>query len=787
MPCIYVHFGDRVTVRVPTTAAVRTVGDAAAAFLSSYAASDAAVAAGGPPPPAGVELYRGGEGSVLDASAFLTDVCVDRDDLTAVAVRLAVPQPAQHTAPGSTAATRDLPAPVDEADPRSGSGPASVWRLTPDDAASFLSRAAQLDESKRLAAANMVYDKVLSSLGMRSSHAPTCILALARNAVAIEQHEKALAFLRQGVDAHPNHVCLLASLGEVLLRLDRHADAARCLDTALRLSRGGSGGSGTQGGLTTHDIQVLCARALYGAGARQQAANVVMQVLRDTQEGHVGALVEYAAVSADQGHWGDVITSLLRVLSASPKHRADERVQAMLAAAASSEEGMRVLFDTVGGNGTTPGVRASALAFVASALKDAGAVAPAATVLQRAYSASPSPGLALALAHAREACLDTAAALDALRTWFHHAATASESSPHAAWLAACTHIVGGSPTSLPALPTSPGSARYEWLFTDAGFADPAAIPSPGASPPATAGDMAPAETLDALACAFTSVKLLFCGGALGRAAVLSAVTAAWVEATPGGNALHESPIRNEAAYGSCIHLLLNQHLPGVPPSQPEEQPLFVLGDSHILPCAWRAVTFRGKPRLLVPCLVTGVKAFHLRPSSCFYPKRQWERACSRLPSGCDVIVMVGEIDCREGMLRAIEKGCAPNLPAAARGVAQLLVDALVKHLMMGRSRCGSVLVHPVAPVLDVTRPMVTAFNAALGAAMSRARLKHPAVTWLGGDETGREFTGRLLTPDGAALKPQYVLDGTHLHPGYVADVLQDALSKCDEAAAEECR
>ena len=777
---VYVHYG-RVTVRVPFGAAGRTVGDAAAAFLSSYRDSDAARAAGGPPP-AGVELRRGETGTALDTSALLADLCVDGDDLTAVAVRPAPPRPTQRPAAGSSVATRGLPAPVDEADPHGGRGPASdAWQLTHDQAPAFLSRAAQLDEAKRLAAANMIYDKVLSSLGSRSSHAPTCILAMARNAVAIEQHDRALALLRQGVDAHPNHVSLLASLGDVLLRLDRPSDAARCLDTALRVSRGGGGG-GSQGSLTTHDIRVLCARALYGAGARQQAANLVMQVLRDTQEGHIGALVEYAAVSSDEGNWADVTTSLLRVLSASPKHRDDARVQAMLAAAAGTEEGMRLLFNTVGGTGTNAAVKASALAFVASVLKDAGAVAPAATVLQRAYSASPSPGLALALAHAREACLDTCAALDALCAWFHHAAASGDAgdAPHVAWLAACTHIVGTSQQTLPALPTAPGSARYEWLFfSDAGFAAPPAVPPPARSPP---GDVAPAESLDALACAFTAVKLLFCGGALGRAAALSAVASAWAAATPGGHALHESPVRNEAAYGSCIHLLLTQHPPAVPPAQPEEQPLFVLGDSHVLPCAWRTVTFRRKQRLLVPCLVTGIKAYHLRPSSCFYPKRQWERACVRLPSGSDVIVLVGEIDCREGILRAIEKGCAPNLPAAARDAAQTLVDALVRHLLTGRSRCGAVLVHPVAPVLDVTRPMVTAFNAALGAAVARARGKHPAMTWLGGDETGGHFTSRLLTADGAALQPAYVLDGTHLHPGYVADVLQDALSACADQA-----
>ena len=604
-----------------------------------------------------------------------------------------------------------------------------------------------------------------------------------RNALAIDQPEKALGLLRKGVDWHPRHVALLTSMGDALLRVNRASDAVQCLNTALRVSRDATTPASSRGGLSTNDIQALCARALYAAGARQQAANVVMQVLQDTREGHIGALVEYAAISADQGNHGDVVSSLLRVLSASPSYRKDSRVQAMLATAASKEEGLNALFDRVCGpaTGTRPDVAASALAYVANALKDAGAVTAAATVLQRACGSSvSSPGMALALAHSWEACHDTTAALEALRSWFRFTSGAAEGTSGAPanartrpYVLACAAILQA-PAPLPALPTGPGSVRYEWLFADAALTLPPQDASVTTEVPPSDDDTPPsAEDLEAVACAVTAVKLLFCGGALARATALAAVAHAWVTAT--SCELHETVIRNEAAYGTCIHLLLTRHAPPVPPAAPEEQPVYVLGDSHVLPCAWRSITVNGQSRMMVPCLVTGVKAYHLRPQSTFYPKRQWERACARLPPGATVMVLVGEIDCREGMLRAIEKGCAPDIATAARDVAQLLVDALIKNLLTGRSRASTVLVHPVPPVLDVTHTLVLAFNSALGAAVARAKPAHSALRWLGGDETDSAFVGRLLTSDGSALRTEYVLDGTHLNPAYISDVLQEAI------------
>jgi hypothetical protein len=72
------------------------------------------------------------------------------------------------------------------------------------------------------------------------------------------------------------------------------------------------------------------------------------------------------------------------------------------------------------------------------------------------------------------------------------------------------------------------------------------------------------------------------------------------------------------------------------------------------PGAWRPVLLRGKPRLLHPLLVTGVKVWHLRAGSSFYPKSQFWAAARLLPRGAQVVLVIGEIDCREGLPGAVE-------------------------------------------------------------------------------------------------------------------------------------
>lgn len=90
------------------------------------------------------------------------------------------------------------------------------------------------------------------------------------------------------------------------------------------------------------------------------------------------------------------------------------------------------------------------------------------------------------------------------------------------------------------------------------------------------------EQLDILAIAFTCVKVLYVGGAIERARRLAALLepARQACATP----LHQTVIRNEAAFYGCIQQLLEQAPPQLPSLPDQDQGLIYLcGDSHTLP------------------------------------------------------------------------------------------------------------------------------------------------------------------------------------------------------------
>lgn len=114
-------------------------------------------------------------------------------------------------------------------------------------------------------------------------------------------------------------------------------------------------------------------------------------------------------------------------------------------------------------------------------------------------------------------------------------------------------------------------------------------------------------------------------------------------------------------------------LPMLPSCGPEP-PVFLLGDSHCVSPAWTTVRVPpaissgsgsgvavgaevGMPveRLLRPALVTGCKVWHLRRESTFYPRVNYEAVAGALPEGSDIVWMPGEIDCREGIIRAVSQ------------------------------------------------------------------------------------------------------------------------------------
>ena len=165
--------------------------------------------------------------------------------------------------------------------------------------------------------------------------------------------------------------------------------------------------------------------------------------------------------------------------------------------------------------------------------------------------------------------------------------------------------------------------------------------------------------------------------------------------------------------------------------------------------------------------MTGLKHWHLRPGADFYPKRNFQTVVKEaIPDGADVVFLFGEIDCREGILVAVEKGRYPSL-AAGMEATMAHFFAAVEELRVKR-KLNRVFIHPIVPVLNETRQIVTQYNALF---KERVLATGGRLTWLDG-----VFEG-LLTPGGGALRPEYEFDGTHLHPSYltlVADAVDAA-------------
>jgi len=261
--------------------------------------------------------------------------------------------------------------------------------------------------------------------------------------------------------------------------------------------------------------------------------------------------------------------------------------------------------------------------------------------------------------------------------------------------------------------------------------------------------------LDVLALCYTVVKVLYAAGAL---SVLPRLVNL-IEPLREVKDLHLTRVRNENAYYCCVAQLLST----LPPSLPALPPLFVAGDSHSLAPAWRTLRYKGSQHLLVPRLVTGCKIWHLREASDFFTKANFHTATRSIPDGAPVVCIFGEIDCREGLLVAVERARYPDLAA---GIAYTISIYMKVLRNLAKERRFRLLVHPVPPVLNETRHIVTQFNAQLKAAVEA----EPATFWL-------DFFPSLLQGDGG-LKESLKLDGTHLHPSYVG-LLEAALPKDD--------
>jgi len=158
--------------------------------------------------------------------------------------------------------------------------------------------------------------------------------------------------------------------------------------------------------------------------------------------------------------------------------------------------------------------------------------------------------------------------------------------------------------------------------------------------------------------------------------------------------------------------------------------------------------------------------WHLRQESDFFPKANFEAAVEDVPNGAECLFIFGEIDCREGLVVCVEKCRYDDIEEGAEVTIKIYMDQLVKLV---KRKDLTIYVHPVNPVIKETRHIVKIFNRILMKAVQRYGAQ------LGGKLVWLDFYTDLLTEDGSALREEYNLDGTHVHPAYLT-VLEKAFA-----------
>lgn len=263
------------------------------------------------------------------------------------------------------------------------------------------------------------------------------------------------------------------------------------------------------------------------------------------------------------------------------------------------------------------------------------------------------------------------------------------------------------------------------------------------------------DDLYLLALGFAMVKVLFLRReyALVRRLVACLETLRQLSTAP----LHATAIRNEYAYYLCISQLMSTDCPRFPLISPAEEVaedprIYFIGDSHVIPCSGRRIRIHAQNYTIIARLVTGCKVWHLRPDSCFYTRANFLAVCRSLPPRAKVVFMIGEIDCREGLVTAWQRDKYDSLEEAMQAVIALAISVMSS---LTEEYSFEVYVHPINPVMRETRDVVQRYNQLYREAVRSVQ----QLTWLdvldhrlGDAEWGEAFQ----------------LDGTHLHPDFLA-------------------
>ncbi|XP_065840747.1 uncharacterized protein [Oscarella lobularis] len=556
---------------------------------------------------------------------------------------------------------------------------------------------------------------------------PKCLQALIELAIimhAAGRFSDAVKYMRRAIEVNSSQRELLRHLADYLLDAGDSSKALETYDEYLKRRQ-------SDDPKIVDDVKVCMARCFRVEGQENAALYLLGDVLKRNRE-HVEGLLEYARIVHKRGPEmrSEAFAICVALL---PEMKNNSSYHKFFASLVQEEGGLDLLL----GELKEAGKSCAALSYVAILFRDYGAVNEAAALLKRGLDIDPNAFNAfLAYIHTLQMCARWDDAYVELRDFISRPCAVG--GLKLKWLSSL-------------LPNVSSIYLAECRPGDGDIPDDLVDFTPRFSPQRNA------DELDLTAILFTLVKVVFFSGALNMLRPICKV----IDCLHADRNLHKTPIRNEAAYFSCINQALETkgiHFNLISEKLPF---IYLAGESHAIPISWRRIQYKGCDHVIHPVLATGLKIWHLRPDCCFYPKISFTNAMKKVPDGSAVTFCLGEIDCREGLNSAVRKNKYETLERAM----SVLIDTYVASLKdLRKKRNFEVYVHPVPPVLNETRRIVLDFNKMLRERLARSK----TLTYL-------DFGEELVTEDGKELRKQYDFDGTHLNPVYLR-LLESAIN-----------
>lgn len=552
------------------------------------------------------------------------------------------------------------------------------------------------------------------------------------------------------------------------------------------------------------DIIALQAECLFAADRHGDAANLINAHMTDPgAEEHLGILLAYSSFALPYGKIPEALRAMLKAVTIDQKNK---RARKTLTEILVKDDGFAELLEQLAPSPKS----AAAYAFIGTIAKEHSAIPQCIGLFSLALKFRPqSASYALNLMHAIEIQGEYESALASIKEFLKMNPSMRAGKKGVSCkelLDACDErVVEVSEQGRAVLWVDDGNGGYCTIHkispSPAGTSmltpDDASTPWHSSNAEKEAYDD---DALDLIAIGFTMIKLLYLQGNL------QALPALYRTMEPtrmmSKTSIHTTSIRNEHAYyqsiaqilsfraKSCQGLSIDGQVnsddgaapylrdvtticcnPFTHPSftQAAKNPIYAVGDSHCLSCAWAVVVVNGAPRLIVPKLVTGVKHWHLRQESDFYPKFNFKTALSSIPDKASVMFIIGEIDCREGILLAVERDKYSSVQEGMKSTVAIFMKVVTGLI---KTKKLDVFLHPVLPMLPETRSLVVAYNALYKDAAQKLALTTPSLKWL-------NFFEALFTPDTLDVRPDLPMDGTHISPVY-CQLVEQAINAAKE-------